>query len=63
MKGDQEKVYAAISDGAWNVAAISSRTGIRVTKLYPVLAALEQAGKVTSQYDEKTRRRRYQVGT
>lgn len=61
VKRDQEEVYAAIRDGAWNVTAISSRTGIKVTKLYPVLAQLERSNKITSCYDNNSQRRRYEA--
>lgn len=58
MKG-KSAVLAAIADGARNAAAISSRTGLRTGKLYPILAQLEREEKIISHHDGQ--RRCYEV--
>lgn len=61
LSGHEADVLAAIQDGAWNVTAISSRMGISIPRLYPVLAQLERKGRIVSHYDSNAQRRRYGV--
>lgn len=61
MQVKKSAVLAVIRDGAWNTAAIASRVGVRVERLYPVLAQLERDGKIVSHYDATARRRRYEM--